>query len=64
MTKKAIQTDLLGTEVQMTTEFHTGKLGKIRNVFLDKEGDPRYTVEFPDGELYDCYSCRFKIIII
>lgn len=69
--KQTIQTDLLGTRVVIGEEFGTAygpspedayQEGVIRNVYLDKNGDPKYSIQvIKTGELRDFYPCHFTI---
>lgn len=71
MAKQTIQTNLLGEVVRIGEETGTqygpdgksaGKVAKIRNVYLDKDGDPKYTLEvIESGRLVDFYPCHFTI---
>jgi len=38
-----------------------GSVGIIRNVYLDKEGSPMYTVQV-NGHLVECHSHRFEVV--
>jgi len=58
MTKETIQTSLLGQRVELED---SGKAGAIRNVYLDPEGDPKYSVEV-GGRLKEMYPCRFRVV--
>ena len=67
MAKQSIQTNLLRTPVKISeTAFgevseHKGKHGVIASVYLDKEGNPKYTIRLDEGILVDTYSHNFVI---
>lgn len=65
-----IQTNLLGMWVIIGPETGTrtgpdpssaGQGGQIVSVYLDPDGDPKYTILVPNtGKLIDLYSCSFR----
>jgi len=70
-TKQAIQTNLLGTRVVIGEETETmhgptteaaNKDSIIRNVFTDKDGDLKYSIQIKgSGKLIDLYPHHFQI---
>ena len=71
MVKQTIQTNLLGTGVRVGPESGTaggpfsdsaGKEGAIRNVYVEKDGSIKYTIQVLEtGKLYEFYACSFRI---
>lgn len=71
MAKQAIQTDLLGQIVRLgpqsgtfsgPSEGDANELGRIRNVYLDKDGEPKYTLQMlKTGHFCDYYHRYFYI---
>jgi hypothetical protein len=68
MKKSTIQTSLLDKPVQFTDiptplmDKRAGTFGRIRSVYTDDEGSPKYTVqEDSTGKLLDVYSCSFVV---
>ena len=72
MSKREIQTDLVDQTVKVNSDlkvvgsndYHeaAGKLGLIRSVYFDKEGEIKYTVLIViTGKLYEMYSNAFLI---
>jgi len=69
--KQEIQTNLLGVEVVIGEETGTASgptheaanaIGIIRNVYLDKDGEPKYSIQPKlGGNLIELYSCHFRI---
>ena len=64
--KQTLQTNLLGETVQYS-EFVDGKLkdmglAEIRSVFLDKDGNPKYTLATQGGKLVEVYSTSFRVV--
>lgn len=71
MAKQTIQTNLLGQTVRISEptgtyygpdEESTNKDAVIRNVYLDKDGEPKYTLQvIESGRLIDFYPCHFRL---
>lgn len=65
--KQTIQTNLLGRTVRLkgTRVREKGRTAEIVNVFLDTDGNPRYTLRLLEGnsagQLWDCYDLEFLI---
>lgn len=74
MVKQTIQTNLLGTSVKMKAIEHNsinayysegdeyaGKFGTIASIYLDRDGDPKYTIRLNEGNLIDVYAHQFLL---
>jgi len=71
MAKQTIQTNLLGTKIVVGPESGTiggpfsdsaGKEGVIRNVYMEKDGSVKYTIQVLEtGQLHEFYACSFRI---
>lgn len=69
--KQTIQTNLLGTRVVIGPVSGTtggpfsdsaGKEGAIRNVYMEKDGSIKYSIQVLEtNKLHEFYACSFRI---